>query len=80
MTSCRAIWSLMYAGVKDVSLLDGGFKAWQENGGATVSNPREPQRIATFSRSGKCESKYLATLEEVIKITVGQKGKLVDVR
>lgn len=33
MTGCRIVWALMYAGVKDVRFMNGGFKAWQDQGG-----------------------------------------------
>ena len=36
MAAARVIWALLYAGVRDVALLDGGFDAWLEAGGATV--------------------------------------------
>ena len=41
MSACRAVWSLMYAGVKDVRLLNGGFKEWKQVGGSIDDKPNE---------------------------------------
>jgi len=29
MVACRVVWSLMYAGVNDVRMLNGGFNSWK---------------------------------------------------
>ena len=42
MVACRAIWALMYAGVKDVRLLNGGFSAWQKGKCMMQARPDEP--------------------------------------
>ncbi len=52
MYSCRAIWALMYAGVKDVRLLDGGFECWKKFEGKTSSHPCIPCKVDKFNENG----------------------------
>ena len=83
MGACRAVWALMYAGVKDVRLLDGGFAAWQRSGAAVAAGPEKPVPIARFSEAGEsCVRKeFLASTQEVSAISRRQTpGALVDVR
>ena len=77
MVACRAIWALMYGGVKDVRFMDGGYKTWQAEGylGAEPSSPeRKPWK-------GEIEAGYLATTQEVQEVSNGNaSGALVDIR
>jgi thiosulfate/3-mercaptopyruvate sulfurtransferase len=63
MVACRAVWSLMYAGVKDVRMLNGGFSAWQKAKCMTQATPDEPASIPLFTsnKETKPKSKFLAT-------------------
>lgn len=65
MSSCRALWALMYAGVKDVRLLNGGFDAWRRYGGRLAAQPRVPTRVPQFNSTGLCVREYLASTAEV---------------
>ncbi|MCG8557417.1 MAG: sulfurtransferase [Proteobacteria bacterium] len=40
----RLVWTLEYLGHRQVSLLDGGFAAWQQDGGTLESAARTPPR------------------------------------
>jgi 3-mercaptopyruvate sulfurtransferase SseA len=82
MTSCRVAWALMFAGVKDVRLLNGGYTAWLAHGGDTVDAPRAPSPVPRFNASGRCAGRFLASNEYVEAVAAGKntKGILVDVR
>ena len=81
MVACRVAWALMYAGVDDVRLLDGGFAAWEHGGLPLAPHPLPPQPVdgnADFS----CVQEFLASTEEVSSISKGNgaSGLLVDIR
>ena len=63
MVACRAVWSLMYAGVKDVRMLNGGFAAWQKAKCMTQAIPDEPASIPLFTsnKEVKPKAEFLAT-------------------
>ncbi len=81
MTSCRVAWSLMYAGVKDVRILNGGFTAWTGNGGTIVDEPAEPAPAAAFG-DVPTRPELLASTAYVEDISEGTNtdSVLVDVR
>jgi len=74
MTSARVVWSLMYAGVKDVRMLDGGFESWLEFGGQLFDKPRIPNRIPEFG--GSIQPQYLACSCDVKE----ERNVVVDIR
>lgn len=74
MSSCRVAWSLMYAGVEDVRLLNGGFPAWVRFGGSMSDVPNALEPKTDFW--GSCKTQYLA---ETTDIKDGA-GVLVDIR
>lgn len=82
MSSCRVVWALTYAGVKDVRLLDGGFEAWLRHQGSLQAQPSEPVSIERFNDTGQCVAEHLATTEEVAAAAAATPGAgtLVDIR
>lgn len=80
MAACRAVWALMYAGVEDVRLLDGGFAAWERHGGRLSRRPTAP-RAVEWTSGHCCKAAYLATSEEVAAVArQDSPGVIVDVR
>ncbi|APT93333.1 sulfultransferase [Corynebacterium phocae] len=70
----RAWWILRWAGIKDVSILDGGFQNWREQGYPTLAGPGN---IAVESDSQvRPGSLPTATIEEV----KAHEGLLIDTR
>ena len=73
----------MYAGVKDVRMLNGGFYAWQKAKCMTQATPDEPASIPLFTsnKETKPKSKFLATTAQVLEVVQGKaSGIIVDIR
>jgi len=75
----RIIWALMYAGVEDVRLLNGGLSAWKETGGLVVSKFDEPTR-SSFGVDVPLHSEYVVGTSEIHPDDLGNNQVLVSVR
>ncbi len=72
------VWNLKYYGHKDVRLINGGRKKWQDEGRELVTEP--PQvRPATY-RASDPERKIRALRDEVLREFAAAGVRLVDVR
>lgn len=83
MTTARVAWALMYAGVEDVRIMNGGFPAWVEAGYPVASSPAVPAMAPDTGGSPLrpcCE--YLATTDRIREVSERRReGEvLVDVR
>ena len=66
-SAARTYWTLKYAGVKDVSILDGGVAAWQQAGLPLESGVKAPSPkifTATIDKSILAEATDVETIEE----------------
>lgn len=75
--AARVYWTLKYAGVKEVSILDGGVAAWKAAGlplETRINQPNPAIFNATLDKS------ILAELPEVEKVQRGGGATLVDAR
>lgn len=81
----RIWWALLYAGVSDLRLLNGGITAWLASGYEVVATPVERTPVADFG-TGPGEfplhPEYLATTTYVEEVVAGQHPKAVitDIR
>jgi 3-mercaptopyruvate sulfurtransferase SseA len=69
MTAGRVAWALLLAGVNDVRILNGGYQAWVQNGGAVETTPRPWTPVAFGSSTGNPQ--YLATMADVQSVVNG---------
>lgn len=75
--AARLLWTLEYYGHKQVSLLNGGFARWQEDGQEIT---REVPKISPTSLVAKADPSRIATREQV-QANLGKKDfVLVDAR
>ncbi|MFA5181985.1 MAG: rhodanese-like domain-containing protein [Syntrophales bacterium] len=82
MIASRAAWALMYAGVEDVRILNGGFTAWAAAGYPVAASPAVPQAVADFGATVPVHPEYYAKLDYVRSLAQGKNKmvSLVDVR
>jgi thiosulfate/3-mercaptopyruvate sulfurtransferase len=70
MTAGRIAWALLYAGVNDVRILNGGYKAWVASKNAVETGTTTWAPVASFgATSGHPE--YLATTKDLSDVISG---------
>ncbi len=80
MASARALFVLKYAGVRDVRLLNGGWKAWVESGYRIERGVNESVAEKDFGATIPVLPSILAETEAVEQFQAEQKGALISVR
>ena len=70
--AARLVWTLMYAGVKDVRLLDGGYKAWLNAGYKGSTTPTDRTPVKSFGSSVALHPEYLADTDYVRSVVNGK--------
>ena len=75
--AARVYWTLKVLGVKNLSVLNGGLKAWQAAG---LSLDNQPVSVQPSAFSPKIDQSMIATREDVINSTKTGKTLLVDAR
>ena len=80
MATARAASILMYAGVEDVRVLDGGFGTWANAGFELESQPHHPIPVNTFGRTTPKHPEYIVGIKTVTEMLQSNQGQLVSVR
>jgi 3-mercaptopyruvate sulfurtransferase SseA len=78
--AARVASLLMYAGVEDVRLLDGGFDAWVSAGYGAETGSRGLSAVGAFGREIPANRQYIIGLEEARAMVADDAAELVDVR
>ncbi|MBR1657777.1 MAG: hypothetical protein IJ697_04845 [Synergistaceae bacterium] len=80
MGAARIAWIMMYCGVEDVRLLDGGFNAWKRAGlpVSTESTPKEP--VKDFGAEVPLHRELIIDLKEAKDLLENPNGRLVSIR
>lgn len=76
--AARAWWLLRWLGHVNVKVLDGGFKAWQAEGGEIASGSAERQAAGNFQ--ARVESGMVVTVDEVMTSLNTSSLTLIDAR
>lgn len=78
--ACRAASILMYAGARDVRLLDGGFEAWTAAGYHLETEIHKPTPVRAFGRRIPAHPEYIVDTEQVRELLEEDEALLVSVR
>ena len=77
--AARTSWALMYAGVKDVRIMNGGYNAWVAAGYDVETNPNTPSPV-DFGSVVPVHPEYLATTGDVAQLGSEPGSILADIR
>ena len=80
MAAARAVSAMMYAGVKDVRLLNGGLKAWQQAGYKVEKEVNQPTAVADFGDDVPVNPNYIINTSQAKKILASPNSELVSIR
>jgi 3-mercaptopyruvate sulfurtransferase SseA len=80
IAATRAAAILMYAGVEDVRLLDGGYDAWVAAGYEVETAPNIPVPAGDFGAPIPSRPEFFIDLEEAKELLADPKGELVSIR
>ncbi|HEY3278215.1 MAG TPA: rhodanese-like domain-containing protein [Syntrophorhabdaceae bacterium] len=82
MTASRVAWALMYAGVEDVRVLNGGYSAWERAGYPVAAKAMEPTPVADFGAKVPLRPELYATTGYIRSMVKGENPSaiLLDVR
>lgn len=80
IAATRAAAILMYAGVEDVRLLDGGLNSWVAAGYPVETEARVPLPVAEFGVPIPSHPEYMVDLEEAKALLDDPNGVLVSIR
>ncbi|MFH0725479.1 MAG: rhodanese-like domain-containing protein [Pseudomonadota bacterium] len=75
----RLAWGLMYAGVQDVRILNGGWEQWIANGGVMETAANTPVPVS-FGLTVVAHPEYLATTEQIKAMQLDSSSVLADIR
>jgi len=80
IAAARAAAILMYAGLKDVRLLDGGFNAWMSAGYTVERELRKPAPVTAFGAQIPTRPELIIDMEAAKALLADPNGMLVSIR
>lgn len=80
MAATRAACIMMYAGVEDVRILDGGFDSWLNTGYSIETGTRQPNPVESFGGNMPGHPEYIIDVEATKALLADDQGVLVSVR
>jgi molybdopterin synthase sulfurtransferase len=80
LAAMRAAVILLWAGVRDVRVLNGGIHAWEEVGGSLSTEPEEPTPVADFGGLIPDRPGYMVDVPRAKELLASSSGALVSVR
>ncbi|MBM7616041.1 rhodanese-like domain-containing protein [Alkaliphilus hydrothermalis] len=78
--AARAASVMLYAGVKDVRILNGGYAAWVNAGFEEETGINVPEAVKSFGLEIPSNQKYIIDLEEAKDVLLDPKAELVSIR
>ncbi len=80
IAAMRAALLLLYAGVEDVRVMDGGLAAWLAGGRPITTEHTQPAPVQDFGKPIPSRPDFIVTIEEAKKLLASPKGELVSMR
>lgn len=80
MGAARIAWIMMYCGVGDVRLLDGGFNAWKRAGLPVTTESTPKEAVKDFGAEVPLNRELIIDLEDAKKLLENPNGRLVSIR
>jgi thiosulfate/3-mercaptopyruvate sulfurtransferase len=80
IAAMRAALLLLYAGVEDVRVLDGGLDSWLSGGDGLETEPTVPTSVERFGRPIPARPDYVVDLDEAKGMLADPMAELVSVR
>lgn len=80
IAAMRCALILLYAGVEDVRVLDGGIDAWEAAGYELTTEPTRPRPVDSFGVEIPAHPEYIVDLPEADRLRRSDDGVLVDFR
>ncbi|MTI70274.1 MAG: thiosulfate sulfurtransferase [Firmicutes bacterium] len=78
--AARAASVLMYSGVKDVRILNGGYAAWTKKGYEVEKDINKPEAVKEFGLNVPSNPEYIVGIEKAKKILTKENAELVSIR
>lgn len=79
--TARVAYGLLYAGVEDVKILNGGIEAWTAAGFETEKTANVPDAASSFGTTVPAHPEYYTTMDDAIeKLASDSNFKLVSIR
>jgi len=75
---CAAI--MLYAGVKEIRILNGGIISWETKGFELSTEPNEPKPVDDFGIEIPAHPEYMIDTPEAKKLLASDRGELVSIR
>lgn len=76
----RCAFIMLYAGIKDVRILNGGMQSWKDAGFKTTSEILNPKPVKDFGANIPVNSELVVDLPEAKQILESEDAELVSVR
>ena len=80
LAAMRAALLLLYAGVEDVRVLDGGIASWLAAGRSITTDETPPTPVEDFGRSIPARPDYIVDIEGAKELIADPRGDLVSMR
>ncbi|OIJ20882.1 hypothetical protein BKP45_07885 [Anaerobacillus alkalidiazotrophicus] len=80
MAAMRAASIMLYAGVEDVRILDGGYFAWEKAGFEIETESNVPTSVANFGVEVPARLDFIIDTEEAKECLIDENGRLVSIR
>lgn len=78
--AARGASIMMYAGVEDVRILNGGFEAWKSTGYEVEKDVLTPVAVKDFGKKIPVHPEYIIDINEAKNILADENGELVSIR